>query len=244
MRNKIHHMDCEKGIPLISDSAVDIVVTSPPYNVGRSSYDDDREYGAYLDWLEHIFLLLYPKMRSGGRVCINVGERKNGKIPLTSHLTHRMERIGYLPYARIVWDKQHTSSRTAWGSWMSASSPSFPSPVEYILVFCKEHYKLQRVGVSDLTAEEFTEWAYGVWKFAPEGRMTRFGHDAVFPEELPKRCIKMFSWVGSLVVDPFSGTGTTAVVAHSLMRDFICFENVKKHYQTSLKRLNKIRPLV
>jgi len=237
--NQIYNMKCEEGIPLLGDNTVDLVITSPPYNVNRSSYADDLPYEEYLDWMEYVFSLIYPKLRTGGKICVNIGERKNGRIPLTSHLTQRLERIKYLPYTKIVWNKQHTSCRTAWGSWKSPSCPSFPSPVEYILVFCKEKYSLQKAGISDLTKEEFISWAYGLWKFPTERRMRKFGHDAMFPEELPKRCIKMFSWIGDLVFDPFSGVGTTALVASKLKRNFIGFENVKKHYETSLKRLEK-----
>lgn len=223
---------------MLKDRSVDLVVTSPPYNVGRGGYIDNRLYDEYIEWLEKIFGMLYPKLCPGGRLCINIGEGKNGRLPMTAHLTQCLEKTGYLPYGRIVWDKQQISNRTTWGSWLSPSSPSFPAPVEYILIFCKESYKLLKDGISDLIKEEFVSWAYGIWRFPAESRMRqKYNHDAVFPEELPRRCIKMLSWVGALVVDPFSGTGTTAVVACELGRDFICFEEVAEHYKTSLNRL-------
>jgi len=159
--NRIYNLKCEDGIPQLADNSIDLVVTSPPYNVGWGGYIDNRPYEEYINWLEGIFSLLYPKLCPGGRRCVNIGEGK-----------------------------------------------------------------------------KFTAWAYGIWRFAPESQMVRvFDHDAVFPEELPRRCIKMLSWIGAVVLDPFSGTGTTAVVAYELGRNYIGFEEVKKHYQTSLKRL-------
>ena len=222
--NNIYNMDCLEGLEKLEDNSVDLVVTSPPYNVDLGNnkynknpynlYNDNKEHEEYLSWMKEIFSKVYQKLKSGGRVCINIGDGKNGAVPTHSDIIQFMtEDIGYIPMATIIWDKSQVGNRTAWGSWKSPSSPSFPTPFEFILVFAKESKKLKSKGETDLTSEEFKEWAYGIWKFTPETRQKKIGHPAMFPEELPKRCIKMFSWKDKLVVDIFSGAGKTCKVA-------------------------------
>ena len=111
--NRIYNLKCEDGIPQLADNSIDLVVTSPPYNVGWGGYIDNRPYEEYINWLEGIFSLLYPKLCPGGRRCVNIGQGKNGRLPTTAHITQRLEKIGYLPFAKVIWDKQQTSRRTA-----------------------------------------------------------------------------------------------------------------------------------
>lgn len=238
--NSLYNMDCLKGIQLLENDSIDLVITSPPYNIGRKSYPDNMRYSEYLSFLHEVFSSLYLKLCNGGRICLNIGDKNNGKILLSHHISHILETIGYLSLTKIIWNKRQTSCRTAWGSWASPSCPSFPCPVEYILVFCKNNRKLQKKGISDLHENEFTEWAYGIWEFSPESQMVeKYNHDAVFPKELPRRCIKMFSWIGALVLDPFSGVGTTASVALELGRNYIGFEILENHHNTALRRIEQ-----
>lgn len=249
--NKIYNVDCEKGIVALNNNSIDLVVTSPPYNVNLGNnkynknpyilYKDNKNHDEYIEWLKGIFKLLYPKIKVGGRLCINIGNGENGKIPTVSDIIQVLSKdLNYLPFAQIVWDKGHTSARTAWGSWQSPSSPSFPTPFEFILVFAKESLKLKWKGETDLTKDEFKEWAYGLWKFKPETRKNDLGHPAPFPIELPKRCIKMFSWKNSVVLDPFMGSGTTAIACKKFNRDYIGFEIDKHYYELSKKRLKEV----
>ena len=139
----------------------------------------------------------------------------------------------------IIWNKNQASPRTAWGSFNSPSCPSFPTPFEYILVFAKDNKKLQWKGETDLTKEEFIDWSLALWTFAPETRQKKIGHPAMFPEELPKRLIKMFSWKGALVVDPFMGSGTTAVACVNTNRNYIGFELDKHYCEIANERIRK-----
>jgi len=223
---------CENGIDILEDNSIDLVVTSPPYNVdlgnnkykkdGYDLYSDDREYNAYIDWLSLIFTKIYPKLKCGGRVAINIGDSKNGKIPTHADVIASLCKH-YKYFSTIIWDKGNTSNRAAWGSFLSPSCPSFPRSFEYICIFYKDTQKLSTKGQSDLTKEEFIEWSNGLWKFPGETSKI-INHPAPFPIQLPYRLIKMLSWKDAKILDPFAGSGTTGVACKQLNRDFIGFE--------------------
>lgn len=248
--NNIYNMDCLKGLEYINKNSIDLVVTSPPYNIDLGNnkynknpydlYNDNKKHENYIQWLFEIFTKIYEILKEGGRVCINIGDGKNGAIPTSSDIIQIMKSINYIPYTHIIWDKSQVGSRTAWGSFKSPSSPSFPTPFEHILIFAKGSKKLQIKGETDLTKDEFIEWSLALWRFPPENKQKKIGHPAMFPEELPKRCIKMLSWIGATVLDPFAGSGTTLKVAKSLQRDFIGFEISHKYYEIACKRINEL----
>jgi site-specific DNA-methyltransferase (adenine-specific) len=245
--NEIYNMDCLNGLRKMDDNTIDLVVTSPPYNVDLGNnkynknpynlYNDNKEHQEYISWLKEIFSLVYLKLKSGGRVCINIGDSKNGAIPTHSDVIQMMCDIGYIPMTNIIWNKNTTSNRASFGSYLSPSCPSFPRGFEFILVFAKENKKLQYKGETDLTKEEFVEWTNGLWTFAPETRQKKIGHPAMFPEELPKRLIKMFSWKGALVVDPFMGSGTTAIACINTNRNYIGFELDTGYFNIATERI-------
>lgn len=246
---EVRNCDCLVGIKEIQDDFLDLVITSPPYNVDlgnnkyhKSPYDlynDNKEQQHYIMWLKEVFTELFKKLKKGGRCCINIGDGKNGAIPTSSDIIQFMKEIGYIPLTHIIWDKSQVCNRTSWGSFKSPSCPSFPTPFEHILVFCKQDKKLQTKGKSDITKEEFIEWSLALWKFAPETKQKKIGHNAMFPEELSKRCLKMFSWIGANVCDPFNGAGTTAVTCHKYGRNFIGFEISQEYCEITKKRLKQ-----
>ena len=137
---KLYNNDCLDVICQLENNSIDLVVTSPPYNVNlgknkynKNSYDlykDNKEHSEYIFWLETIFLYLYPKLKKGARVCVNIGDQKNGKIPTHSDIAQFMNKIGYVPFTTIIWNKSQIGNRTSWGSWLSPSSPSFPTPFD------------------------------------------------------------------------------------------------------------------
>jgi len=250
MINKIYNEKCEETIARMENNFLDLVVTSPPYNVdlgknkyNKNSYDlycDNKNHKDYIEWLGNIFLSLRPKLKDGGRIVINVGDSKNGAIPTSSDLIQYLSNMHYIPMAHIIWDKGQTSNRSAWGSYLSPSCPSFPTPFEHILIFANKNKKLQWKGETDLTKEEFVAWATALWKFKPEIKAKKIGHPAPFPLELPKRCIKMFSWVNSVVYDPFMGAGTTAIACKMLNRKYIGSEISEKYCKTAAERLKNV----
>jgi len=245
--NNIYNIDCIEGLKLIKQE-IDLIVTSPPYNVNLGDnkynknpydlYNDNKDHKEYIRWLSDIFTLAYSKLKSGGRVCINIGDGKNGAVPTHSDVIQMMCDIGYIPMTTIIWNKNTISNRASFGSYLSPSCPSFPRGFEFILVFAKNNKKLQYKGETDLTKEEFVEWTNGLWTFAPEKRQKQFGHPAMFPEELAKRCIKMFTWKDALVVDIFNGAGTTTKVAKDLGRKYIGFDISLDYCNIAKERLN------
>jgi len=238
--------DCLVVIPRLQDESIDLVVTSPPYNVdlGKNKYnknsydhyDDNREHVEYITWLEMVFRSLYPKLRKGARVCIVIGDAKNGRVSTHSDIIQFMIKIGYLKYAHIIWNRDQVGNRMGWGSWCSPSCPSFPTPFEHILIFSKASLKLQTKGTTDLIPEEFKPWSLAMWHIAPENRMAKIGHPAMFPVEIPYRLIKMLGWKNSTVLDPFNGAGTTGLTCQMLDSSFIGIEISKAYCDISVDR--------
>lgn len=248
--NKIIQGDCLEKLKDFEDNFIDIVITSPPYNVDLGNnkyhknpydlYNDNKEHKEYIYWLKSIFELIYKKIKSGGRVCINIGDGKNGSVPTHSDIIQFMVEIGYLPLTTIIWDKNQIASRTAWGSFKSPSCPSFPTQFEYILAFCKDSKKLLNNGETDLTKQEFIDWSLALWKFTAETKQKQIGHNAMFPIELPKRLLKMFSYKNAIVLDPFMGAGTTAVACKMFDRNYIGIELSENYIKIAEERIKNI----
>jgi len=247
--SKLFNGKAEDVIPTLEDNSIDLVITSPPYNVDlgnnkyyTSSYDlynDNKDHWDYIAWLKDIFQKLYPKLKTGGRLAINIGDGKNGTVPTHVDIIHFMTReLRYILMANIVWNKSQHGNRFAWGSFASCSAPSFPNPFEYIMVFAKDNKKLQRKGETDVTNKEFINWSLGIWNMAPETRMKKIGHPAMFPVDLPYRLIKMLSWKDATILDIFNGAGTTGVACEMLGRKYIGIEMSKVYCDITIKRLN------
>jgi site-specific DNA-methyltransferase (adenine-specific) len=230
---------------LIPSNSIDLIVTSPPYNVDihYATFKDNIPYEKYLEftqkWLEKALELLKPD----GRLCLNIpldkskGRKEEGFQSVYADVLSIAKKIGWKYFTTIVWNEQNISRRTAWGSWLSARSPYVIAPVEVIVVLYKSKWKkTSGTGISDITREEFIEWTNGLWTFPGESRK-KIGHPAPFPLELPKRCIKLFSFVGDTVLDPFLGSGTTLIATALLNRKGIGVEIDKKYCELALKRL-------
>jgi site-specific DNA-methyltransferase (adenine-specific) len=215
----------------IPDSSINLVVTSPPYNVGKK-YDRDLTLDEYRELLKKVFLETFRVLVSGGRACINVANiGRKPYLPMHSYIMLDMLSIGFIMRGEIIWNKGASAgSSTAWGSWMSASNPSLRDTHEYILVFSKDsfsHAKKNRNGISKqdtITKEEFLSYTKSIWEFPAESA-TRVGHPAPFPIELPYRCIQLYSFKDDVVLDPFCGVGSTCLAAIKSRRHYIGYEN-------------------
>ncbi|MDD1675212.1 MAG: site-specific DNA-methyltransferase, partial [Methanomicrobiales archaeon] len=130
---------------------------------------------------------------------------------------------------------------TAWGSWRSPSMPYLKYTWEFIEIFDKyTHKKSGRREDIDITAEEFKSWVMGRWTFPPEVNMKEFGHPAMFPEELPRRLMKLFSYRGDIVLDPFNGAGTTTLVAAKEGRRYIGIDLSSEYCRTACDRVQSV----
>ncbi|MCY4246075.1 MAG: site-specific DNA-methyltransferase [Chloroflexi bacterium] len=199
--------------------SIDLIVTSPPYNVDiqYKSNKDDLTYEQYLAFTREWLSRCFDWLKDDGRFCLNIplDKNKGGQQSVGADITTIAKEIGFQYHSTIVWNEGNISRRTAWGSWMSASAPYVIAPVELIVVLYKREWK-KRSGSrqNDITRDEFMAWTNGVWTFNGESKK-RIGHPAPFPIELPTRCIKLFSFVGDTVLDPFMGSGTTLIAARN-----------------------------
>lgn len=226
----------------INEETIDLIVTSPPYDVDikYENYNDNIPYEEYLEFTQKWLAKCYSLAKKDGRLCLNVplDKNKGGQQSVCADITTIAKRIGWKYHATIIWNEQNISRRTAWGSWLSASAPFVIAPVEVIIVMYKEKWEKMHKGKSDISREEFIEWTNGVWNFSGESR-SKVGHPAPFPIELPKRCIKLFSFVGDTVLDPFVGSGTTLVACLETKRMGIGVDINKKYCELAQKRLEK-----
>jgi len=228
---------------VIEPLSVDLTVTSPPYNVDihYASHQDSESYGDYLDFTEKWLTKCYDLTKSGGRLCLNIplDKNKGGQQSVCADLTTIAKKVGWKYHATIIWNEQNISRRTAWGSWLSASAPFVIAPVEVIVILYKETWKRNgQDKVSDITRDEFLEWTNGVWNFSGESKK-RIGHPAPFPVELPLRCIKLFSFVSDVILDPFLGSGSTLVACARTNRNGIGIDIDSSYCDLAKRRVLK-----
>ena len=227
----------------IEPGSVDLVVTSPPYNVDiqYDSHKDDVSYADYLEFSEKWMTRCYDFLKDDGRFCLNVplDKNKGGQQSVGADFTTLAKKIGYKYHSTVVWNEGNISRRTAWGSWMSASAPYVIAPVELVIIFYKDSWKKTSGSkLSDVTRDEFMAWTNGLWTFNGESKK-RIGHPAPFPLELPRRCVKMFSYVGDTVLDPFMGSGTTLIAAGMNGRQAIGVDVDKGYCKLAQARIEK-----
>lgn len=239
---KIFH-DNVLAIDEITEGSIDLIVTSPPYNVdiAYGSYEDDAPYSRYMEFNHKWLSRCYKWLKDDGRICLNVplDTNKGGLQSVGADFTTVAKNAGLTYQSTIIWNEGNISRRTAWGSWMRASAPYVIAPVELIIVMYKHSWK-KRSGSqeSDITRDEFLEWTNGLWNFSGESKK-RVGHPAPFPVELPYRCIKMFSFVGDTVLDPFLGSGTTLIAAGNTGRKGLGIEVDEEYCKLAQERIIK-----
>ncbi|MBN1539325.1 MAG: site-specific DNA-methyltransferase [Candidatus Thermoplasmatota archaeon] len=226
----------------LGDGSIQLMVTSPPYwHIKDYGTSEQIGYGQslheYLIDLYRVWEEVFRVLEDGRRACINIGDQftrasQYGRykvVPLHAEIILQMEKIGFDFMGSIIWNKR-TSMKTSGGANIMGSYPYPPNGIveidyEHIMVFRKPG-KIRKFdtlvkGSSKLTKEEWKEYHLSHWNF---GGARQRGHEAMFPEELPKRLIRMFSLEGETVLDPFLGSGTTAMAARKLGRGFIGYE--------------------
>jgi DNA modification methylase len=230
----------------IEDNSIDIVLTSPPYNFNRQydQHDDKKMHEDYIDKLTTILIECNRTLKDGGRLIINIQPNYKEYFPTHHKITSAMVDDGMIWRNEIVWLKNNLKKLTAWGSYKSPSCPYINYPFEFIEVFSKNNIKHDGEKKNiDITKDEFVSYVNGHWTIAPETRMKKFGHPAMFPEELVSRCLKLFSYEKDIVFDPFNGVGTTTLVAHKLNREYIGIDISEKYCEIARQRIAEYNPL-
>ncbi|MEM1970829.1 MAG: site-specific DNA-methyltransferase, partial [Sulfolobales archaeon] len=240
--DKIVLGDAREVLRKLPDRCVHLVVTSPPYNVGKE-YDEDLTLGEYLDFIEEVMREVYRVLVWGGRICFNVANLgRKPYIPLHAYIIQRLEEIGFLLRGEVIWDKGDavSGSSTAWGSWCSATNPLLRDQHEYIIVASKGDFRRNKGYKEDtITKEEFLEFTRSIWRFPPESAK-KVGHPAPFPEELPYRCIQLYTFKEDVVLDPFVGSGTTCVAALKVGRHCVGIDVDERYVEIAKKRLEEL----
>lgn len=225
----------------LPDSSIHLMVTSPPYNVGKD-YDADLSLDEYLAFLKRVWREVLRVLVPGGRACINVANLgRKPYIPLHAYMVRDLLELNFLMRGEIIWDKGASSSAsTAWGSWQSASNPTLRDGHEYILVFSKGNFRRDRLeGRKDtITKDEFLQFTKSVWAFPAESAR-KIGHPAPFPLELPYRLIQLYTFEGEIVLDPFMGSGQTALAAIKSNRHFVGYETNQDYVGLAEERIGR-----
>jgi len=242
-KNILIYKDDFLNIAAIPECSIDLIITSPPYNVDihYNTHGDNLSYEDYLEFSKKWIAKCYRLAKDDGRFCLNIplDKNKGGQQSVGADITKIAKDIGWKYHSTIIWNEGNISKRTAWGSFMSASAPYVIAPVEIIIVLYKKNWKKTSGSKkSDITKIEFIQWTNGVWNFSGESKK-KVGHPAPFPVELPHRCIKLFTFVGDTVLDPFLGSGTTLIAAYLNNRKGIGIEIDKAYCDLSIKRLQQ-----
>lgn len=225
----------------LPDNSIHLMVTSPPYNVGKE-YDQNLTFKEYRMFLKKVWAEVYRVLVPGGRVCINVANLgRKPYIPLHAFIIQDMLDVGFLMRGEIIWNKASSAgASTAWGSWLSAKNPTLRDVHEYILVFCKGLFKRENPQNREdtITREEFLEFTKSVWTL-PTVSAKKIGHPAPFHEELPYRCIQLYTFKNEVVLDPFMGSGQTAIAALKAERYYVGYEINEDYVKLAERRIKR-----
>ena len=270
--NKITTGDCREVMREMPANSIDLMVTSPPYGVGIAydSFDDDINFEAYKEfsreWLSEAFRVLKPD----GRLALNIPyeinrQEKGGRIFMVAELWNILASIGYKFYGVVDLEESspHRSKTTAWGSWMSPSSPYIYNPKECVLLCYKQLSKKQTKGTPQWKSwveqvedkknpeslvnktmydkadkDDFISLVYGQWNYFAD---TRQQTKATFSMDIPVRAMKILSYKEDIVMDPFMGSGTSAVAAEFVGRNWVGVELSENYTEVANKRLLEYR---
>ena len=264
--NKVINGDCIEVMREMPESLVDLIVTSPPYgvNINYDVHDDDMEISQYLEFTRNWMTEAYKVLKDDGRIAINIPyeinrQEKGGRIFLVSEVYQVMKEIGFKFYGIVDLeeDSPHRSKTTAWGSWMSPSSPYIYNPKECVILAYKKHHikKVKgepqwkgvptqieqedgtfktKVVYQEEDKKEFMELVFGQWKYLNDSRpLTK----ATFSMDIPIKAIKILSYKNDIVMDPFNGSGTSCVAAEILDRRWIGIELSPNYTEVARERI-------
>jgi DNA modification methylase len=240
-KNQIICDDSQNVLQKLPNNCVDLVFTSPPYNFGLDYEDsnDDHNWDAYFKKLFRILDECIRVLKYGGRLIINVQPLFSDYIPSHHLISNYCIKKKLIWKGEVLWEKNNYNCKyTAWGSWKSPSNPYLKYTWEFIEIFCKgEMKKTGEKENIDISADEFKEWVVAKWSVAPERKMKKYDHPAMFPEKLVERVLKLFSYKNDIIIDPFNGAGTTTAIAKKLSRNYIGIDTSEQYCETARSRL-------
>jgi len=242
--NKIICEDSKTVLKELPDNCIDLVFTSPPYNFGLNygNSKDEYDWEEYFNKLFSIFSECIRVLKYGGRIVVNTQPLFSDYIPSHHIISDFFMKKNLIWKGEILWEKNNYNCKyTAWGSWKSPSSPYLKYTWEFMEVFSKGNLKKQGDSENiDITGDEFKKWVTAKWSIAPERNMKKFDHPAMFPEELARRVLKLFSFRNDIILDPFNGVGTTTYVAKITGRKYLGIDVSKDYCNAAKKRIQEI----
>ena len=223
----------------IPDTSVHLVVTSPPYNVGKE-YEREQSFEDWLGLMRRVFTEVKRVTIPGGKVCVNVtGTGRSPYIPLQFYTTGILLDLGFLMRGEIIWSKGASVGRSsAWGSWKSATNPCLRDTHEHVLIFSTGIMKREKSGPDTIGRDDFLQATRSVWDISTESAK-RVGHPSPFPVELPRRLIELYSFEADLVIDPLCGSGTTCVAAVLTGRRYIGYDIIPEYCKLARQRISQ-----
>jgi len=260
---KIINGDCVEVMKTMPEGSVDMVVTSPPYNanIKYDTYDDGRSMEDYWNFTKDWLSEAYRVLKDDGRIAVNVPiemnvQERGGRILFNAEFWMMMKEVGFKFFGMVdlTEDSPHRVRQTAWGSWMSASAPYIYNPKECVILAYKKYSKKINKGDSQWTGEwikteegkmkqifkdedkkEFMNLVFGRWEyFADTKSLTK----ATFSMDIPVKAIKILSYKNDIVLDPFMGSGTSAVAAETLDRRWVGIELSENYANIATNRVN------
>ena len=249
MKDFIFNKDCLECMLSLPKESVDMVITSPPYNVNidyKNKVGDSLSLSEYLDFTSDWVSGCYELLKSGGRFALNIGkvfkDSEDNPYHTNEYILPLILSKGFKLKCEIIWMKRPAERQTggsAWGSWLTAKSPSIRAKYEYLWIFYKDDWTLED-GVSDITVKEFMEYTIDLWVVKDDDYDHPYiDHPVPYPIELVNRLLKLFSYKGSLIFDPFLGSGTTALAAKQLQRHYLGCEINPDYFELAKGRLQQ-----
>ncbi len=243
--NTIICADSLEYLKTLPNNCIDLIITSPPYNFGINYHNsgDINVWDVYFNKLFAVFSECIRILKDGGRIIINIQPMFSDYIPSHHIVSNFFLQAGMLWKGEILWEKNNYNCKyCTWGSWKSPSAPYLKYSWEFVEIFCKNSLKKEGDKENiDIESEEFKKWVYAKWSIAPERNMKKFHHDAMYPEELVRRLIKLFSFKNDIILDPFNGVGTTTKVAKELGRKYIGVDISDEYCKIAINRTNNIK---
>lgn len=245
----------------VADRSVALLVTSPPYFTGKE-YEIDtgaghvpQSYGEYLEMLRDSFAVSVAKLEPGGRMAINVANlgRKPYRSLSADLISILQDDLGMLMRGEVIWHKAKSAGGScAWGSFRSPQNPVLRDVTERVVIASKGRFdraipkaKREKTGLPhrpSIETDEFLAATIDVWEIPPE-RASRVGHPAPFPVALPRRLIEFYTYEEDLVLDPFMGSGTTAVAAVETGRHYVGFDTEPSYVELAHARIRELEAL-